>query len=385
MLCRVNTAPPDALADEVAAELAGIGASGVTLYVVDYDQRTLRPLPGRGGSREEGTELDIDGSLAGRAFRTQAVLGADTDAGWRVVAPIRERSERFGAIVMDFPEARDGLIELAGDVGRLVGHLLRSVGQYSDAVERARRNQRMALSAEIQWNLLLHPLSFESQGLSVAAYLEPAYEVGGDGFDYAYNDPVLEIAIFDAMGHNTHSALAGALALAALRHSRRQGDDLATTVVEMDRALVGEFGGETFVTGAFGALDVETGAFRWANAGHLDPLLVRGARVVAEPHAPTSLPLGLGTEAAELGSCQLEPGDALLFYSDGVVEARPRHGGEQFGVAMLRDHVERHLLAGLPADETLRRIAQAVVEHDGGRLKDDATLLMVEWKPQRDS
>jgi serine phosphatase RsbU (regulator of sigma subunit) len=75
---------------------------------------------------------------------------------------------------------------------------------------------------------------------------------------------------------------------------------------------------------------------------------------------------------------QLEPGDRLLFYSDGVVEARDEHG-EFFGVERLVDFTERAELSRLSAPETLRRLTAAILAHQGGRLQDDATLLMVDW------
>ncbi|MBY8854465.1 serine/threonine-protein phosphatase, partial [Saccharothrix sp. MB29] len=75
---------------------------------------------------------------------------------------------------------------------------------------------------------------------------------------------------------------------------------------------------------------------------------------------------------------QLQPGDRVLFYSDGVTEARDPDG-EQFGLDRLVDLIERHEAGGLPAAETLRRVVRAVLDHQDGRLQDDATLLLLEW------
>ena len=79
-----------------------------------------------------------------------------------------------------------------------------------------------------------------------------------------------------------------------------------------------------------------------------------------------------------VGHEQLEPGDRLLLYSDGVVEARTR-SGEFFGEGRLVDFTRRAELAGLPAPETLRRLTAAVLAHQGGQLQDDATLVLVDW------
>jgi serine phosphatase RsbU (regulator of sigma subunit) len=92
------------------------------------------------------------------------------------------------------------------------------------------------------------------------------------------------------------------------------------------------------------------------------------------------LPFGLGGVPDEIAEHRMEPGDRLLLYTDGITEAR-NSAGELFGIRRLADHAERHLTEGLPAAETLRRLAQAVAGHQPGPARDDATLLMAEWSP----
>jgi serine phosphatase RsbU (regulator of sigma subunit) len=230
--------------------------------------------------------------------------------------------------------------------------------------------------------MLLPPLSFSSPDLAIAGLLEPAYLVAGDAFDYSLNGDVLDFAILDAMGHGVNSTLASTLALGAFRFGRRR--QLALTVVAelIDDALIERFDGDEFVTGNIGQLDVATGLFRWVNAGHPLPLLVRGSRIVAELACEPAFPFGLGLQIDEVGEWQLQPGDKLLFYSDGVIEARP-HGGEQFGLERLRDSVEQFSGAGLVASEVLRRLARELRRHRGSELQDDATLVFLEWQPGR--
>jgi serine phosphatase RsbU (regulator of sigma subunit) len=152
----------------------------------------------------------------------------------------------------------------------------------------------------------------------------------------------------------------------------------------VDDALIGQFAGESFVTGHLARLDTATGEFTWINGGHPDPILIRGTTVVTEAHAEPCLPFGLGIVITEVGRLRLEPGDRLLFYSDGVVEARPV-GGEQYGVVRLRERVERHLADRLIAAEIIRRIIKDVMTHRGGPLADDASIVMIEWLPDGDS
>jgi serine phosphatase RsbU (regulator of sigma subunit) len=74
----------------------------------------------------------------------------------------------------------------------------------------------------------------------------------------------------------------------------------------------------------------------------------------------------------------VQPGDRLLIYTDGAIEARSPEG-EFFGQERLVDPVTRNLAAGLPAPETMRRVVHALLDHHAGDLDDDATLLLVEW------
>jgi serine phosphatase RsbU (regulator of sigma subunit) len=379
LLRRASVTAPDLLAGDVAAALREAGAVGLALYVVDYEQESLHQVAlGTDLLAEAPKGLRVEGTMAGRAFQSQQVLSAEIEGGWRVWVPVRERAERLGVLEVDFAQLDDELLLLCDDLGLLVGHLVRTAGRYSDEVELRRRRRPMNLAAEMQWDMLLPPLSFSSPELAIAGLLEPAYLVAGDAFDYSLNGDILDFAILDAMGHGVNSTMASTLALGAFRFGRRR--QLALTVVAelIDDALIERFDGEEFVTGHVGQLDVATGVFRWVNAGHPSPLLVRGSRVVAELDCEPSLPFGLGLQIEQVGEWQLRPGDKLLFYSDGVIEARPM-GGEQFGLERLRESVEQFSGAGLVASEVLRRVARELRRHRGSELQDDATLVFLEW------
>ncbi|HYX44143.1 MAG TPA: PP2C family protein-serine/threonine phosphatase, partial [Acidimicrobiales bacterium] len=371
------------LAGDVAAALREAGAVRLALYVVDYEQETLHHVAlGTDLLAEAPKGVRVEGTMAGRAFQVQQVLRAEVESGWRVWVPVRERAERLGVLEVDFGELDDDLLRLADDLGLLVGHLVRTAGRYTDEVELRRRRRPMNLAAEMQWDMLLPPLSFSSPELAIAGLLEPAYLVAGDAFDYSLNGDVLDFAILDAMGHGVNSTMASTLALGAFRFGRRRQLSLTVVAELIDDALIERFDGEEFVTGHVGQLDIATGLFRWVNAGHPVPLLVRGSRVVAELACEPSFPLGLGLQIEEVGEWQLRPGDKLLFYSDGAVEARPE-GGEQFGLDRLRDSIEQFSGAGLVASEVLRRVARELRRHRGGELQDDATLVFLEWQPAR--
>lgn len=128
-----------------------------------------------------------------------------------------------------------------------------------------------------------------------------------------------------------------------------------------------------------GELDLTGGWWRWSTCGHAPTLLVRSGRVVKQLDAVTDPPLGLGLlDQPQIGAERLQPGDRLLLHTDGVSEAR-NSAGEFFGTERLVEFTSRQAAAGRPAAETLRRLKQAVLDHQHGALQDDATTVMVVW------
>jgi serine phosphatase RsbU (regulator of sigma subunit) len=253
---------------------------------------------------------------------------------------------------------------------------------YVDSIVRARRTSQMTLAAEVQWSLL-PPLTFVNSSVTIAGGLEPAYEVAGDSLDYAVDSGVARFAVFDGMGHGIVSAQLISLVVAAYRNARRAGRPLGGTAAHIESAVNDVFRVESFATGLLCELDTTTGVLTWISAGHYEPLLLRDGRLVRALTVEPMLPLGLNRDlsrsgAAVVGSEHLQPGDMLLLYTDGVIEARSP-GGEFFGRERLVDMVTRNLAAGLPAPETMRRVTHALLDHQAGDLDDDATLLLVEW------
>lgn len=383
LLRRASITAPDLLAADIAAALQDCGGHHLVLYVVDYEQQVLQPVAlGSELMADAPAGIRVESTMAGKAFQAQEVLTASVDDGWRVWVPVRERAERIGVLELGFTEIDDDLLDLAAELGLLVAHLIHSAGRYTDLIELRRRLRPMNLAAEMQWDMLLPPLGFTSPDVSIAGLLEPAYLVAGDAFDFSLNGDVLDFAIFDAMGHGVNSTLASTLALGAFRFGRRRRVELTAMAGLIDDALIERFDNDEFVTGHVAQLDVATGQLRWVNAGHPLPFLIRGHKVVAELACEPCLPLGLGIDITEVGHCQLQPGDRLLFYSDGVTEAHAP-GGEQFGVDNLRTAVEQYIGAGLVASELLRRLARDLRSHRGAELADDATLVFLQWQPGR--
>jgi serine phosphatase RsbU (regulator of sigma subunit) len=90
------------------------------------------------------------------------------------------------------------------------------------------------------------------------------------------------------------------------------------------------------------------------------------------------VPFGLDTAAMTVGEEVLEPGDWLALYTDGITEARDTTGA-WFGEVRLADFLTREIAAGQPPPETVRRLTKSVLEHQGGLLQDDASILLARW------
>ena len=389
LLLKAHLAAPHQMAGLVAEQAAVLGVEQAVIYLADLQQEYLVPLadPSAGRSR---LPLPVDTTLAGRAFQHVEIQVQAVDQGVQVWLPMLDGTERLGVLAVTVPAELARSFAVGGPLGvrlrrfaSLVAELVATKTAYGDDLVLARRRQRMSLPAEMQWSLL-PPLTFGCAEVTIAGALEPAYEVAGDTLDYAVNRGRVHLAVVDGMGHGLQSAQSAVLAVSAYRNGRRGDLSLAENFRNIDATLQAAFGSEVFATAVLAELDSDTGRFTWVSAGHPEPVLMRRGRMVKLLTVEPSLPLGLGgvepgAGPPVVGTAQLEPGDQVLLYTDGVIEARSPEG-ELFGVPRLVDLVSRQLAGGLPAPETMRRVVRALLAHQQGRLTDDATLLLVEWR-----
>lgn len=378
LLQAVRLSAPDEVTEKLAENGRALGADRVTLYLADQEQYVLVPVPNTHSEPRE--PLSIEATIAGRCFRQTELQEAN--GGCEVWVPLLDGLERLGVLHLEYsdPGARVEE-ELLHAFAATTSEILLVKDAYGDLFTEVRRREPMSLAGEITWNLM-PPLTFGTERVVISCVLAPAYDVGGDSFDYAVDGSTARLAVFDAMGHGLHAGLLATVAIAGYRHARRTGLDLASTVAAIDEAVATSFTGEQFVTGLIAELDLSTGRLDWHCAGHQSPLLLRGTRIVKTMESEPGLPLGLGAafgDRPRISTESLEPGDRLLLYSDGVIEARD-DAGEFFGVDRLADLVTREAVAGQPAPETMRRLMHAILDHQSGALQDDATTMLVEWK-----
>ena len=364
------------LHETVAAALEPLGGSDPVVYLVDFGHRVLMPLPVP-VSGPVPVEEDVATTLAGRAFTLGAPVTAARNGDVRVWVPLVEGTERTGVLAATLPSADPETLDDLELLGVFVGMAIAAAAGVSDIPHLRRRGRTMSLAATMQWELM-PPLAAGTSRATIAGVLEPAYDIAGDGFDYAVNGDDVDFAILDGMGHGVASSLLTALAVGAYRHARRQHAPVAVMHAAIEQAIADQFGGDAFATGIVGRLSAATGELQWSCAGHPTPLLLRKRKVVAELACDPSLPFGLDGGTPTVGRAALEPGDAVLLYTDGVVEGRTP-SGDEFGLDRLRDLLEREAASGQPTDELLRRLVRAVLDHQVGKLRDDATLLFVQW------
>ena len=356
----------------LAAACEPLPAWDPVIYLADFANLVLVPLAG--GIAEE----EVAATMAGRAFTTGKPVISERDGSVRVWVPVVEQTTRTGVLAITVPVASPDLLAQADLLGVFAGLVTAAATRISDIPYLRRRGRVMSLPAGMQWDLL-PPLSTRTSQALIAGALEPAYDIAGDTFDYAVNDGELQFAIFDAMGHGLDSTLLTSLAIGAYRHARRQGTSVPGIHTAIDQVLASRYDDLSFATGIIARLDTASGRMEWSCAGHPPPLLLRGRKVVAELSCSPVLPFGLGDQVPGLGRQDLEPDDAVLLYTDGVTEARTPDG-QLFGLDRLTDLLEREAASGQPAEELLRRLVRAVLDHQGGSgLRDDATLLLVQW------
>lgn len=351
-----------------------LGAQGGRLYVADYSLQRLQRIDNTG---PVGLPQTVAGTLAGRAFSSGEVM-VSKGLPTVVLAPLVDGTTRIGLLELDYEVWDDTLSALMEPVLAAFVLVLVNRRRYSDHWDRARRTKPLSAAAEIQWDLL-PPLSCSTDDFGIGGILEPAYDIGGDSFDYAINGQHLEFAIVDAVGHGMSAVLMAAAAINSLRNARRAGLDLPSSYLQTDRLIQEHFGRSNFVTGQIGSLDSQTGILTWINAGHVLPMLVRNGTYAGELACAPSMPFGMGGPVLEVPMEPLQRGDRVLFYTDGITESLSPDGG-RFGVDRLADLLVRASLERVPVRETARRLSENVLEHTAGNLKDDGTLLLVEFR-----
>jgi serine phosphatase RsbU (regulator of sigma subunit) len=270
----------------------------------------------------------------------------------------------------------EAMIAELGRIATVIGYALDVAGRRTDRFERTRRTRPFSVAAEVQWHQL-PARACATPRYQLAGDLEPAYEVGGDSFDWAVGADALTVVVTDAMGHALPAAMLSTLALAGLRQGRRAGMGLSGQARVADRALLERYAGEQFVTATLLQLDLCSGETRMVQAGSPDIYHLHDGKVRLVD-TQSQLPLGMA-EATDYQErfIDLIPGDRLVLVTDGVTEAR-NSSGEEFGDTRLADAITS--TSDQRPVEAVPLIYRGLRAFSGAqRLRDDATVLCLDW------
>ncbi|HEV2762570.1 MAG TPA: PP2C family protein-serine/threonine phosphatase, partial [Pyrinomonadaceae bacterium] len=296
-----------------------------------------------------------------------------------LAVPLGVGERIFGIIYADSPlvESRfsEDHLKVLTTLGSVAAIRVENTRLLEEHLERERMERELQLAREIQQRF--QPSSapnvpgYELQGISF-----PSYEIGGDYYDFIPRpDGRMVIALGDVSGKGTAAALLMSSLHAAVHAQVASHQTLAETISAVNRYLAENIPANRFVTLFYAELDPPTGSLSFLNAGHNPPLIVHAAGTV-EHLAAGGIPLGI-TPFADFreGRTQLQPGDALVIYSDGVTETQNPQG-EEFGAERLHQTVWQNIdqsAAGIRdrIESALTKFAQ------GTAAVDDITLVIV--------
>ncbi len=350
------------------------------LYLADYGLKTLCPVGDRPGW--EGHGHSAFNTVPGRVFGSQEAFVEETaqDGSCAVHLPVSARGDRLGVLTVTAgPGTRvRGILADLVDAAEALGHELLVAARDTDLYRSVRRRERLTLAAEMQWDLL-PGRGYECPEYTIGAQLEPAYDVRGDNFDWAVMPDRLELGITNGMGEGIEASLLTNLAVNALRNARRGGLSLADQAALADKAVYDRHRGERHVDSLLLGFDPGTGRVDVVDAGSPRLYLLRDDRVTHLPFE-AQLPLGMAEDTVYVAQhFQVEPGDRLVFASDGVFDTLNTNGREAFGDrALARAILGTRLLPGASVPEEVLR---HLVEYQGGRqAEDDALVVCLDWR-----
>src|SRR5690349_13508827 len=312
---------PSVLPDQLVAEAQRLAQRPLALYVVDIDGSHLLRIAGpeRFPDRIEaplaiGPELDPDGlELLVQDLARHPGLEA---------VPLSLRGRATG-ILLSAGHPRRSLAELA----RQAAAAIALADRYTDAFARAQRRKHPKAAAEIQQSLL-PPRIMGVTGGEVAGNVLPSYEVAGDWFDVVENVDGIWLSIADGLGGSTPATASSAVALGALRASRRSDGSITEALMVMHRTLREMPGPRAEMSAVVSTWDPATHDLRVANCGHVPPMILRESGEVEQLRVAEGRGLGgrsRPTPAERM--TQLGPGDRLLMVSDGVVREGEKVAG----------------------------------------------------------
>ncbi len=266
-------------------------------------------------------------------------------------------------------------VKLVAQIGRFAAAKLETTRLREDAIQKRLMDEELKTASTIQRRLLPDPPT-GIPGYTFVGANRPCRTVSGDYFDFVVRpDGKIYFVIADVSGKGVTAGLMMAGLQAAFRIYAKNDPDPAQLVSQLNVTLKENLPQSKFVTLFLGRLDTKNGLVEYANAGHTPPLLM-GKNQVTEL-GETDLLLGVVTNAEyTLRTLQLDRGDSLILFTDGVTEAEDADGSE-FGSTLLAEKLKP--MHGSLAGAIARIVEESVIAHVGAAdaLGDDVTLVVV--------
>jgi len=357
---------------------AMVDAGSAILLIADFSGRAVVRLTSallvqgaRGHGVEQAETLPLAGTVYERVLRSQRPDVQRVGDGARMVVPVTDRGDAIGVIELDLPHyPSDRQVADVRHAAHALAYVVIAARRHTDVFEWGQRSTPFALAAEIQRRLLPASYTCEAGQFTLAGWLEPASTVGGDTFDYTLDRDSLQLSITDAVGHQVAAALTATLLVGSLRNGRRSGMQLAEQARYANDSLAENAGPGQFVTGQLLRVDLHTGTAGIVNAGHVLPLRLRDGRVEeVELHIDPPFGVVPGRSFA-VQPFSLEPGDRVVFLTDGMQE---RNAVSLDVATALADSADLH------PREVVHALGDAVLRETGGDLRDDATMICLDW------
>ena len=359
LLNRAEAASPveaiDVMADELAVML---DADELCFLIMDLGGRAVTRFGGLGNNAarklQEGAPhapvVPLPGTVYEKVLRSQQPdLESKCDDRHRLIVPVTERGDAMGVLEMTVPwRPSEHDVEDVQECARALAYVVVGCRRHTDLFEWAQRSLPFSLAAEIQRRLLPAAFTCEAGQLTVSGWLEPA----------------------NAVGHDVHAAMLATLLVGSLRNGRRREQGLIEQAAAANDALAAYSGPGDFVTGQLVRVDRHSARLSIVNAGHPFPYRVHDG-VVDRVELAIDMPFGLrpGREFT-YQEVPLRPGDRIALVTDGILE---RNAASLEIAALLAATADKH------PREVVYTIGDEVLRATGGDLRDDATIVCIDW------
>ncbi len=307
---------------------------------------------------------------------------ADPGVGTILCAPIKTAEQPLGALVlgrfMGQPEFTMGDGKMAMAFAYQAAISMETARLHQEEIKRQRLEEELEIGHKIQLSLLPESCP-DVPGWEFAAVYRPARQVGGDLYDFIQlpGEPGhLGLVIADVTGKGIPAALFVALSRTIIRSESMSDRSPATVLQRANSLIVRDIGYRLFLSTFYATLETTSGHLAYANGGHNWPLWLQADTGETQWLAASGSVLGAFPDVKlEERAIDMGPGDVLVFYTDGITEAR-NPSGDLFGEERLRTTVEAS--AGANAEQLQEAIVTAVETFIGDRPQsDDLTLFVV--------